>query len=187
MADHDIQRLQSQHMAIVEMVLEGRTVADIARELDLHQNSVSRITQAPIFQDVVARRRRERQSAVDAAHSDGLARTREALVSASHRAVTTLAELLDGSSENTRLKAAEAVLDRAFGLGDSAAGAGGLPGLSALTQINFVLMRTALREADGLPGEPILEGEVCEGVPSSPSAPAAPSPSSGLPLVEAVA
>jgi transposase-like protein len=177
---HELERLQSRHLAIVEMVLEGRTVADIARALDMHPNGVSRITQAPIFQDVIARRRREQQAAVDASHASGLVKTKEALIDASHKAVSTLAELLDGSSENIKLRAAEAVLDRAFGLGDDK-GLGGT-NISALTQINFVLMRTALREADGLPGvdtSDLIEGEVCEGgtVPASPTAPSAPSPS----------
>ena len=146
----DLQRLQERHLEIVERLLSGQRVCDIAWQLELTENSVRRIVASPKFQDVLAQRRRERQVLADGSIVDAQLRAREALAGASVKAVETLRGLLDSGAESTKLKSASEILEHAFQL-DPVARPGATSVSFAPTQVNIQVLREALAESRSLP------------------------------------
>lgn len=160
-AESNLQRLQAQHLQIAELFLGGQTVSAIAHEIGLLPNSVSRIIQAPMFQDYVARRRREQQVKVDDAIAVAQGEIRRDLVKAGTTAVKTLDTLMVTGSQGIQLKAASEVLKMAFELEGSGKALG--PSAVPMSQVNIAILQSALKESVEPLG--ILDVEVEEGEP----------------------
>lgn len=144
--NHDIERLSQLHAKILDLYVQGMRNVDIARELGLRENSVSRICAAPVFQDQAARRRKELEGVVKeavAAVATRQAELRERVVDGGIAAAKTLTTLLDSGSENVKLHSARELLRGAFAL----EGSGAQPTPSPLTQINIAQLQLALRES----------------------------------------
>lgn len=139
----DLQRLQTRHLRLADLYLQGMTVAAIAREMEMHENSVSRIVASAVFQDFVARRRREKQELTDTSEAEDLAKARRGLASASVKAVDTLSTLMDNGPASVRLQSAMGVLEKAFKLGESKPS-----GVNTIVgQLNVQVLLSALKES----------------------------------------
>ena len=137
----ELQRLTDIHKRMVELRLDGMRGTDIATTLGVRRETVSRILKSPLFQDTLARRRAERDGAVDAVRAEGVSAARDALNGAARKAVDKLVGLLDSDSEHTALAAAKVVLDKTL------TDAGTDTPTVTFTQVNVNMLTTALRES----------------------------------------
>lgn len=143
MADHELQRLKGLHHQIMDLQLQGLTAVAIAQQLGLSENGVGRIVRSPLFQDALARRRREHDRALMDAHAQVVTSAKEKLAGAAVTAAERMIGLLDSDSENIRLKSAAEILDRTVGTD-------GGPGSGAkiiINELNINALVTALAEA----------------------------------------
>lgn len=137
----ELQRLTDVHKRMVELKLDGKRGTEIATILGIRRETVTRVLKAPLFQDTLARRRAERENALDATHADGVTAARDALNGAARRAVDKLVGLLDSDSEHTALTAAKVVLDKTLSdIKDDT------PAV-VFTQVNVNMLVDALRES----------------------------------------
>ena len=137
----DLQRLTDVHKRMVELKLDGKRGTEIATILGIRRETVTRVLKSPLFQDTLARRRAERENALDAAHTVGVTAARDALNGAAKTAVDRLVGLLSSESEHTALSAAKIVLDKT--LSDSK---DDTPAV-VFTQVNVNMLVDALRES----------------------------------------
>jgi hypothetical protein len=159
--NHDIEKLGLQHQKMLELALSGLRVCDIARELSLAENSVSRIMAAPTFQDALARRRREQQLRIDEALATNTALLKERTVLAGIKAVDCLENLLTKEAPAIQLDSAKAILAHAFR--DDVAGP---KGPAVAVQINVAGLQAALEASNAERARPadivdiVPEGQV---------------------------
>jgi len=116
-----LSRLQPRHQRIVEMCLAGHSPSVIAEALNIPIRTINTIIRSPLFQEELSRRRHEERS-VDVATLDRNAlvgKARSILEEASARAAEKHVELLSAENEATQLRAAEKILDRVFGKGQT--------------------------------------------------------------------
>jgi len=137
----ELQRLTDIHKKMVELRLNGMRGTDIATTLGIRRETVSRILKSPLFQDTLARRRAERDGAVDVSHAEGVVAARDALNGAARTAVDKLVGLLDSENERTALAAAKVVLDKT--LTDAGTDAPSV----MFTQVNINTLALALQES----------------------------------------
>lgn len=113
---HEIQRLQSKHLKIIELVLNGSSDVRVALELGLTPVGVSLIRRSPLFQEELSRRREERLEKVDEVVAEDSSRQAldifEKLKGLGGRAVEVQEELLESESETVRQRSAMDILDR---------------------------------------------------------------------------
>jgi len=143
MSDHELQRLKAVHHRILDLQLQGLSAVAIARELGLSENGVGRIVRSPLFQDQLARRRRDQDRLAAEAHAQVVAGAKERLAGAAVTAAERLIGLLDSESENIRLKTASEILDRTVG----ADGTDGTGAKIVINELNVNALVTALAEA----------------------------------------
>ena len=62
---YQLKKLLPRHYRILELCLDGKNYKDIAKEIGLTQRAISNITNSPIFQNELARRRKERDIKLD--------------------------------------------------------------------------------------------------------------------------
>jgi len=165
----ELQRLQTRHQKIAELFLGGHTITDIAGELGMTVNSVSRIAQSPLFQSHVARRRRELLRIADQTASDDIAAAKRALAKASSSAVEALRGLMSTGSDAVKLKSATELLTRAFDL----KGVDAKKAPVVMSQINIQVLLKALKESQEGEAEVMKEGKVMEEEPSEEPSPEA--------------
>ena len=158
----ELENLRHQHKAIGELYLSGARVCDIATELGLKPNSVSRITQSPLFQDFIARRRREIELDTTREAQERDFSIRERLHDASGRAVNTLTGLLESENEGIQLRSSGVILAEAFKRESPADGDGAAS--VQISTVNVKVLQLALNEAN----EPLtLEAEFAEVPPAA--------------------
>ena len=138
---HDLQRLQNTHKRILELYLEGLRVKDIAEEVGMTEKSISRIINAPLFQDLAAKKREERERAIEEASKHTLLSARERLEEGADEAARVLVTLLKSDSDEMKRKAANDVLSRVFRADDE----GGVKVL--VKELNLALFQAALKES----------------------------------------
>ena len=118
MAGHQIQRLQARHQAILELALSGVSKKEIAASIGMTPQAISLITNAPLFQDALSRRREERTKRSDEERGLDLSQAMDTLEEGSIKAADKVVGLIDSPDERIALKSAESVLDRVFHLTD---------------------------------------------------------------------
>jgi hypothetical protein len=160
--NHEIERLQATHLAMVEIYLHGGHHADVERELGITQQSASRIFTSAMFQGELARRKRDvavQSSELVAANQTKM---RERVSEAGVTAAETLLSLMENSeSESARLKAAEISLRTAMDMDGSGKTQ---PVAQVPTTVNYTLLLAGLREAK-LPTPPDPSDNVLDVVP----------------------
>lgn len=155
----DLERLQALHLKIAELCIEGLRPVDIAEELGMPAKSISRITQSALFQDHLARRRREVLSSTDESFAESQARLRNRISLAGEEAIGTLSSLMDEEKPDAiQLKSATEVLRLAFG-GQESPSSKGQAGPT--NQVNVQLLVTAMQESQK-DSEELFSGEVVE-------------------------
>lgn len=143
---HEIQRMLPRHFKILEMKIAGYSNVDIAKTLEIHENTVSAVSRSPLF---VSEFNRQMQKQHDNALADDRAafvsRAKSILDSASERAAEVQVELLDSEDDSVRLRSSGTILDRALGRDDGLKG-----GTTVNVQINTQdaqLITTAFKES----------------------------------------
>jgi len=112
---NEIQRLLPRHHAILELALAGHKARDIAQAVDMTPEGVGLIMRAPLFQDALARRRKEQSIRVDEAKAEDSQRARGVLEQAAVAAAETQVALLQAEKEDVKLRASNSILDRIIG------------------------------------------------------------------------
>lgn len=112
---NDLQRLLPDHFKIIDHMVSGHDVKTIAQLMDRTPQSISLLMKSTLIQGEVARRRQGIEKQMDENTAMIPARAKEVLEKMSESAAYTLGGLLGSDSEQTRLKASTAILDRVFG------------------------------------------------------------------------
>ena len=143
-----LQRLLPRHHSMIAMTLAGHDNTTIAKTLGCTSRSVEIISQSPLFQAEVARRRKESKEVetLGLDRNATLQKARMVLDGAAEKASQTLVQLLDSDDDAIRLRGADSLLDRVFGKG---------PGGNSAPVINIsaervVLLNIALKESDNV-------------------------------------
>ena len=112
-----IKRLRQRHRKMVELYLGGdHTVKDIADIMGVTPQTVSNVTNSPLFQDEVSRRRERIEKKSDDDIVNSVSDARAHLTQKSTEAAQTLGRLLTSENEALQVRAADSILDR-VGLG----------------------------------------------------------------------
>ena len=138
-------RLLARHKTIMEAVLAGKSYADIAREVDCTPNAISMVANSPLFQDQLARMRRERDSTNEAVRASTVVRAQATLEASANQAATTQVELLEAEDPKVRLASANAILDRVM------AKESGNVNVTVINTEQLQLLQVALIEAGASP------------------------------------
>ena len=141
----EIQRLTSRHQKIAELYLAGAGRTEIAEELHMTPVSTTNITQSPLFQSFIARKRQEVTAIARERTCEALDSARNDLAHAAKGAIATLQSLTENTEPaGIRLKSASEILSHAFSQDE---GSGGRKGVEIGT-INVQLLQAALQEAN---------------------------------------
>ena len=112
---HEIQRLQQQHLKIVNLALSGLTRSQIAQEISMSPQNVGMVLKSPLVQNELARRRDKLEPRVDQEIATAVTRAKECVEDASENAAKTMVGLMSEESPRVRFSAARDILDRAMG------------------------------------------------------------------------
>lgn len=140
---HELKKLLPRHFRIMELLLDGLSFKDTAETVGMSPAAIQMIARSPLFQEELARRRRDTQQSLDQTRSQAQIDAQAVLNDNARRAAETHAELLDDDDPSIRQRSAESILDRVFGKGESKP--------SAVVQVNaetFQLLKIALDEED---------------------------------------
>ena len=111
---NQVQRLLSRHMKILELSLAGHSEKEIAQVLEMHPRSIKFVTTSPLFQDQLARRRREVEQVDTEEIQTKIMRAREKDASNAINAADVQGNLLDSQNEDIQYKTSKSILDRVF-------------------------------------------------------------------------
>ena len=110
-----LKKLLPRHHKILDLVLEGWSAREIADQLGMERGSVSMLGRTPLFQDELARRRKQREDTLDlAAHTERSAAL-DHLQEAALRAAEVQVNLLDVEDPRVQQKAVSEILNRCYG------------------------------------------------------------------------
>ncbi len=112
---HELQRLQRQHLQIIDLCVAGLDNHAIAAQLDRNAVSIGLILNSPLAQSELARRREKLESHIDADISNSVTRARTLIDNAAFKAAEKQIELLTDESPRIQHVAAKDILDRAMG------------------------------------------------------------------------
>lgn len=115
MAQHEIQRLRAIHYKMVDLVLAGLSTKEIAEECERTPQSISLVTNSPLFQDEVARRRKVQNVKHDEASSNVISRVKQILENNAEAAANVHVDLMTNSSDpRIKQSSANSILDRVY-------------------------------------------------------------------------
>ncbi len=113
-----VQKLNPRHFRILDLYLEGRPLAEIARMLEMTPQAVTIVTNSPIFKHELSLRRAQ----IEAVHTENVAFSRdlkdrdtpalEALRAGALQAAQRLVENTQHENGSVANRACEAILDR---------------------------------------------------------------------------
>ena len=112
---HELQRLQQQHLHIVDLALTGLTRSQIAGEIKMTPQNVGMILKSPLVMNELARRRALLEPKIDKDISNSVTRAKELIDETSESAAKEMKSLLREESPRIRYSAARDILDRAMG------------------------------------------------------------------------
>ena len=115
MPQHELQRLLPRHFQILELCLQGYSTKDIAQAVSLTPQAISLITNSPLFQDALARRRSERQAIGDEEAVQAEVEALDLLRKHSKDAAQVQVDLLEAPDGRVALVSANSILDRVLG------------------------------------------------------------------------
>ncbi len=149
LATHGIQRILPRHFAIIDLAVAGHDNKAIAETLGCSTSQVGLILRSPVAQMEIARRRKSSTETeiLGLDRSAVMGKARSILEQATESAATTLENELLNDKPEVRLKAANSILDRAFGNGaDSRRGV-----VMNISSENIALINLALKESEYVP------------------------------------
>jgi hypothetical protein len=162
MPRHQIKRLLPRHHRIVELCLQGLSQKAIADELKMSTVGIQLIVNAPMFQDQLARRRKQRNRAEDDGAARASEKAQDVLIGAAVRAAEKHETLLESEDERVAQGSANSILDR-VGLGRVDRGVS-TPTI-VLEAEKVELLQIALQESGGGEIEEIIDVEVENALP----------------------
>lgn len=149
---YHIQRMMPRHFRIMDLVLQGKTCVQIGKELGCHPDTVTNVSHSPIFQDELARRRARIERQRDDAAAVETFQAKQVIEEAAVDAARAQVDALESPQATIKLRAADAILDRALGKGGPAK-ADTTPGTIVLSAERIDLLMLALRESRELERE----------------------------------
>lgn len=112
---YEVSRMLPRHHEIVKRCLLGMSNVAIANELGMSNRSISLITNSPLFQQELARRRKLVESEETKIISGGVKQARQILDDNSALAAQTQVDLMSSNEERVKSSAAKDILDRTIG------------------------------------------------------------------------
>lgn len=148
MADAMIQRLLPRHFGLLKLVLSGvYSNGDMARMLGYTPENIRLVINSPLFQDELARRRRETELTENLAVRDGLTQARDLLNQTAYAAVEKLEDVMVGAVDpKLQMDAADKILKYAFPRGEEARGASVTANVVVLSAEKLEGLRAILNE-----------------------------------------
>ena len=110
-----LQRLQSRHHAMIDLLVEGRSKTEVCETLGISRDAASMVFRTPLFQEELTRRRETRTKNNEELNSIKTLKTHDFLESKSLDAAATLGDLLSSNADRMRLASANSILDRTYG------------------------------------------------------------------------
>jgi len=108
-----IQNLMSHQLKIVDLFISGLKTSQIAAEANMTMAQIRNITNSPVFQAEVVRRRGQTEDLMNQASvREHVDQTRKALDNATLNAAETLISNLNSENEAIQIKSAAEILDR---------------------------------------------------------------------------
>ena len=107
-----LQKLQSRHLRMIDLSLEGRTRKDIAEIVGMTPQNVYLVSESPLFQQELARRREKKDEHHDSDTLLALEEAKNILSRGASQAAQVHVDLLDSQSERVKQASASAILDR---------------------------------------------------------------------------
>lgn len=112
----DIRKMLPRHNKILDLCLEGWSLQKIAQEVDISIVQLKNVRNSPCFQHELATRRSKIEAEKDIlivrSEIDECNNAKQVLDENQHEAANTLVDLMNGGTELSRFKSAEAILDR---------------------------------------------------------------------------
>lgn len=111
--------LKQRHLAVMDLELAGHTPGEIAQRLQMTPQNVRYIRKTSLYQDRLARRRREVEQDTNDIVAASAAQTHAVLEKAAEEAAETLVDLMRGAaSETIKFKSAKEIIDKTMGGGE---------------------------------------------------------------------
>jgi hypothetical protein len=147
----DIKRVAPRHYRILEMCLGGATRKEIAAALGVSKSMISVVTESPLFQDELTRRRKELDRKFDDVKT---VRAMNILEDASVEAAEKQVVLMREGSEKISLQSANAILDRVLGGREANPGGGRTVNLTDASIQTLMLVVNEIKESKEVPSAP---------------------------------
>lgn len=113
---NQLTRLLPRHFKVLEMRLAGMSVGEVARTLEISNQSVNTIIRSPLFQSEYQRRLKEMNENMLAHQLEEVViQARKILVGSATKAAQVQEDLLDSEDDSIRLRSSEKILDRVLG------------------------------------------------------------------------
>lgn len=147
----ELDALSHKHMAMVELALAGATNNEIARQMEMTASRVSIILRSGLFQDELARRRKQQNHVHDQASAGSIGQAKKAMEESALAAAQVHINLMTTSLDpKVKQVSATEILRRTF---DRVHGVGGAIAGPQAVQLNInqlQVLQVALREAKEL-------------------------------------
>ena len=141
---HELKHLLPRHYQILELCLQGFRSKDIAEAVGLTPQAISLITNSPMFQDALARRRADQQGNLDEETAQTEHEALDLLRKHSKDAAQVQVDLLEAPDGRLALASANSILDRV--LGKAPAEAASAAPVMVLAE-NIQILQIALKES----------------------------------------
>lgn len=115
---YELQRLLPRHHKILEMCIDGFGAKEIAEVVGMTPQAISLITNAPLFQDALAKRREVVVKKIDQIRVSTVQTARERLESAAEDAANVHITALDDEDVRVQQASATAILNKVFDKAD---------------------------------------------------------------------
>lgn len=115
---NELQRLLPRHFQIIDLSLAGYGPKEIAQAMDMTPQAISLITNSPLFQDEISRRRESIEKETNSNLASIPMMAKKALEASSLQAANTLVYHLNSPDPKAAISSANSILDRVFGKKD---------------------------------------------------------------------
>lgn len=110
-----LEKLLPRHYAILELCLAGMDKKAIAEKLEITPQTVYNVTNSPLFQDELARRKKSVEAKQDSLLASTPARAKAVLDQNAVRAAERLSQLVQSADEGIAHRSSVAILDKVLG------------------------------------------------------------------------
>lgn len=108
-------QMRAEQYKVLDLVLEGKSMTEIAKAVNKSPGAISQIVNQPLFQNELAVRRRERERLANARYAEMKSQAMAILEEATIPAAKTQVMLLGSTDDRVKQNAVNAIFDRVYG------------------------------------------------------------------------